>query len=428
MNTEEMDEITEHKYKHNNKKIEVLDAIMGSGKTKGIIRWMNENPNKKYLYVSPLLTEVEDRIVNECASLGFVSPNTEEHNTKSDHLLELLSNGHNVAFTHNLFTEMKRDHLKHIDNWGYTLIIDEEIDFINAYTGRDYKSTDILTLEKSGHVRIDEENLGRVVWTWEEDKFIKDSAYTRLKNMCELEMLHCSKRREMMVTHLPIALITVAERVIVLTYLFKGSVMDRFMQMKGIQTEPFTGATLEKTEAEVKSSAEKLITIFKTPSTKKVSRLALSSNWYDNAKSEELKRVQSALRSACNKGHRDDVMYTLKKELVEPSNKKSKPKIRVNGYHPKDCFVSCAIKATNDYDTKSVLIHGFNRYPSLTVSSYLTDYGFPIKDDEFALSECIQWIWRSRIRKGKSIQLCFLSPRMERIFRAWMDGQEVSLE
>ena len=42
------------------KKIEVLDALMGTGKTTAIINWMVANPHNKYLYVSPMLAEVED--------------------------------------------------------------------------------------------------------------------------------------------------------------------------------------------------------------------------------------------------------------------------------------------------------------------------------------------------------------------------------
>src|SRR5690554_1950305 len=96
-------------YKHNTRQIEVLDAIMGSGKTTGIIQWMLDHPNNKYLYVSPLLHEVEERIPSECESLGFVAPNTEQHNTKGEHLLELLKDGHNVSFTHSLFTSLSSE-------------------------------------------------------------------------------------------------------------------------------------------------------------------------------------------------------------------------------------------------------------------------------------------------------------------------------
>ena len=42
-----------------NKTIEVLDSIMGSGKSTGIIKWIDDNPNQRYIYVSPLLSEVE---------------------------------------------------------------------------------------------------------------------------------------------------------------------------------------------------------------------------------------------------------------------------------------------------------------------------------------------------------------------------------
>ena len=37
--------------------VEILDAIMGSNKTNGIIKWMDNHPNEKYIYISPLLSE-----------------------------------------------------------------------------------------------------------------------------------------------------------------------------------------------------------------------------------------------------------------------------------------------------------------------------------------------------------------------------------
>lgn len=41
-------------------KIEVLDKIMGSGKTTAILKWCEDNPDTSYLYVTPLLSESED--------------------------------------------------------------------------------------------------------------------------------------------------------------------------------------------------------------------------------------------------------------------------------------------------------------------------------------------------------------------------------
>jgi len=157
------------------KKIEVLDSIMGSGKTQGIVKWMKNNPSNKYLYVSPLLDEVEQRIPLSCGVLDFVHPTTEEYPTKGEHLLELLKQGCNIAFTHSLFESLSKQHLQYIEQHKYVLIIDEEIDFIEPYQGNDYSSEDIITLEKSGHIKVDEDNLGRVLWTWDNKSFLGGS-------------------------------------------------------------------------------------------------------------------------------------------------------------------------------------------------------------------------------------------------------------
>lgn len=411
------------------REIEIVDRIMGSGKTRGIIQWMLARPNNKYIYISPLLEEVEKRIPNKCQRLHFVSPNTEDHRTKAEHLLELLSEGYNVSFTHSLFENLNRKHLEYIRQHGYTLIIDEEIDFVEPYQGSDYKSADILTLEKSGHVVVNEDNLGRVDWNWDDETF-HGGNYEKLKNMCDLEMLHCAKRdRSMMVTHLPISLITSCQRVIVMTYLFENSVMSRFMEMKGVTVKTFTELENLYTEAEIKKRACEKIEFIKTNSIRKVRHFGLSSTWYTkNSTKEQLKKVENAILSVCRLAeHKEDVMFTFPKDLLKNPNKKNQTKyLNIRGFmdESKETYwVFCGTKATNSYAHKTLLIHAFNRYPMLSVSSYLADYGFPLEDDEYALSEMIQWVWRSAIREphGK-IKLAILSPRMESIFKRWLDS------
>jgi hypothetical protein len=41
--------------------------------------------------------------------------------------------------------------------------------------------------------------------------------------------------------------------------------------------------------------------------------------------------------------------------------------------------------------------------------------------DAYALTELIQWVWRSRIRKGEPITLYLPSPRMRRLFEEWLN-------
>ena len=40
--------------------VEVVDNVMGSSKTTECFNWINKNPNDKYIYVSPMLSEVDN--------------------------------------------------------------------------------------------------------------------------------------------------------------------------------------------------------------------------------------------------------------------------------------------------------------------------------------------------------------------------------
>jgi len=410
--------------KHNNQEIEVLDAIMGSGKTQGIIKWMLERPNRKYLYVSPLLSEVEDRIPQSCESMGFVSPSTTNHKTKGEHLLELVKEGQNVSFTHSLFTSLTPSHLYWLDLNNYTLIMDEEIDFIEPYPSGDLKPADIMTLEQSGHLSVDTQSFGRVDWTWSDETYVDGGKYSKLKRMCELEMLHVAKRsREMMVLHLPIGLIQVMERVIVLTYKFKGSVMNQFMELKGVAVKDFTELSLQHSEAEIRYRASERFEVVRTRTSVKVEKpkYGLSYTWWSNANPKDLADVERAIESCCRKGGKSDVIYTFPKDILY--NPRAKAKVAIKGYGRDECWLYCATKATNEYSGKTVLVHAYNRFPNQGVNAYLADYNLPVDSDAFALSELIQWVWRSNIRvvdSKKTIYIALLHPRMRGLFERWL--------
>ena len=42
--------------------VEVVDSVMGSSKTTECFNWINKNPNDKYIYVSPMLSEVDNGV------------------------------------------------------------------------------------------------------------------------------------------------------------------------------------------------------------------------------------------------------------------------------------------------------------------------------------------------------------------------------
>ena len=113
-------------------KVEILDGIMGSGKSTSICKWMDDlhqtNNQERFFYISPLLSEVQEdggRIHKQCMHVKFVSPESKGRSSKSEHLLDLLRDGVNIACTHNLYLNMNGRHFTLMKDLGYTLKLSE---------------------------------------------------------------------------------------------------------------------------------------------------------------------------------------------------------------------------------------------------------------------------------------------------------------
>jgi hypothetical protein len=60
------------------------------------------------------------------------------------------------------------------------------------------------------------------------------------------------------------------------------------------------------------------------------------------------------------------------------------------------------------------------------IKSYFEERGIAVNDDVYALSEMIQWIWRSGIRQGDPITVFVPSDRMRRLLRLWLDCDDTT--
>ena len=76
-------------------------------------------------------------------------------------------------------------------------------------------------------------------------------------------------------------------------------------------------------------------------------------------------------------------------------------------------------KATNKFRNKASLAY-INRFQDPIVAGYFEDHGIEVRSDLFALTELVQWIWRSRIREGQPIHLYLPSERMQQILNNWV--------
>lgn len=410
-------------------KIEVLDKIMGSGKTTAILNWCEDNPTTSFLYVTPLLSESESRVVSACTSSKFIAPNTEEFKTKGEHLLDLLESGVNISITHALYSSLKDPHLAAIARNKYTVILDEEVSFIEPFSAG-YSKSDFTYLR--GLKQFDVEEDGKLVWL--NSDIDNDTKYSKLANMCRLGMVYQAKRSEdMFVTQLPMGLIESADRVILLTYLFKGSILSSFLQMKGIDVVNFEDVQIKEAS---KSSLASLIEFVGEKQVRDWAGESLSSSWYAKVTQKDLTKLANSIRNLAdtNKVFNSELVWCVPSSLVNPKIKGGR-KVSPRGYTAgtgeigsdgiaQGCFLACSSRATNAYRNRSVMVHAYNRFPHLSVSSFLQDYGVPVDANQFALSELLQWVWRSRVRQGEPIKLCIISKRMRKLFQEWLYKEE----
>lgn len=86
-------------------------------------------------------------------------------------------------------------------------------------------------------------------------------------------------------------------------------------------------------------------------------------------------------------------------------------------------FVPCNAKGTNEYKNKKSLAYIADRYLSPIIVNFFSKRDIEINQDLFALSELLQWIWRSQIRDGKPINLYIPSERMRNLLLKWAKGE-----
>lgn len=408
-----------------NSTVEVLDSIMGSGKSTEVIKWIDSNTEERFIYVSPLLSEVEDggRIHQALEKTVFETP-TDSEGSKSEHFLELLKEGVNIACTHSLYLGMTSEHFYQIKDKGYIVIIDEEIDVIESFDK--YSNKDLEWLIANEQVDIAEDD-GMVSWVGDRTLVTKEHKYHTMLSYCDAKALYTAKRSDsMMVTQLPIKLFESSKRVIILTYMFKGNVLDKFLQLKGFNVVPFTEVTVTEKS---KSGVKRLLKI--VPPSEKLKKMSMSSTWYRNkATSEDIRTIGNFIRTLClnERVLSKDVAWCVPKFRVDKVTKVDKNLIKPKGFivdsEGNPCYLPVTTRATNKYRNKKVMIHCFDRYPHISVASYLEDYGYRVDSSVFALSEMLQWAWRGCIRDDQPMTLAIGSKRMYNLFKEWLEKDD----
>lgn len=411
--------------------ITVLDSIMGSGKSTYVINmlsqaWINDQSQSfmddnhqplRFIVVVPLLTEVE-RFTEACPEHRFKNPQ-QIHGQKLYHLEKLIAEGENIVTTHALFKLLNRSIYQQLLTQRYTLIIDEVLDCVDMFTDLTKKDRDLLF--SSNMVFVNPTN-NRLCWNYALHPDYK-GRFDQIKNLCDTGSLVSSKG-EVLMWEFPSEFLRCFNEVIVCTYLFQGSPFYAYLRSEGFQIT--MKAVHEKMlidwndgvhEAATKTRIRDLITIYEGPMNNIGKETPkghpLSSSWFKRADEQTLKHLKSSTVAFFERFART---HSAINGWTCFSGRKSalKGKGYTKGFIPNNA------KATNDHAEKASMAYLCNWFYHPVIKGYFMSKGIAVDEELYALSAMIQWIWRSRIRKGQSINLFIPSERMRRLLKAWL--------
>ncbi|MBK9218528.1 MAG: hypothetical protein IPL70_08945 [Uliginosibacterium sp.] len=148
--------------------VEVIDELMGNGKTTAVLRNLENNyiqHGKKCVYCSEYLNELETRTQENPEAAGLWCSPTNEEGTKLESFFALVSESRGlIAITHNLLKLLAaHPEAEAFMLWrGYSLYIDETINLIEVCK---VKQGDFMMWLNSGLIEIDPAQNGKVIRT-----------------------------------------------------------------------------------------------------------------------------------------------------------------------------------------------------------------------------------------------------------------------
>lgn len=418
----------------------VIDQIMGSYKTTWAIQYMckylsSPDNQNHFIYVTPFLTEV-DRIIKETAKLGqhFYTPQN-NGSGKLHSLKQLIRMNKNISSTHQLFKLYDQETVDLLAQNHYILIMDEALDVIQPYT---FKKDDKMLLMDAKWISVDDSS--RVVWH-KEDVYAEPETYTG-KFTSEQEYDYCGSFEEFrslakkgrlylldnkcFIVEFSPDVFQAFKDVYVMTYLFEGSVMKSYFDYNHIEYTkksidfscPENLRLIEYRPSEV-SRYRDLITLYSNDTFKSSApqkSTVLSKTFFNNSRNnlDFIKQTKRNMENFYKNITKSSTSYFMWGSFIDAEK-------YLSSKNNKNDFVEFNCRATNQYRNKRDLCYAANVYPHTYIERFLNLKGTSLNRDLYALCVMIQWVWRSRIRDGKSIRLYIPADRMYKIFLDWIN-------
>ncbi|WP_272031209.1 hypothetical protein [Oceanobacillus kimchii] len=396
--------------------IKVIDSIMGSGKTSWAIQHMSEaHPFKKFIYITPYLDEVQ-RIREKTDRTFFEPNNNNKDGSKMRSLKELIADGKDIVSTHSLFQTADDELLELLTDSGYTLILDEVMDVIDK---ANVTQRDIRDLQGVGHIQIEN---NRVIWLC--DDYDTNARYSDIMKLALAGNLFYH-RGKFLIWAFPPHIFNAFNEVIVMTYLFDAQIQRYYFDLYKFEyaynAVKFDGGKYNLVQYDKKlENRQQLFELINVYNGKLNSigdrDNAFSSSYLRNMGVDTEETIRKNIYNYFR-----NVSKAKGKELLWTTVKDAKSGLSGKGYARS--FLQCNARATNEYQDRKSLAYVFNRYMNPIERAFFEDNGVSVNQDLLAVSDLLQWVYRSRIRNGQPVDLYLPSSRMRRVLEQWANNE-----
>lgn len=392
--------------------INIVDAGCGIGKTTSMINKIKaDKSNNKYMFITPFLSEVQ-RIKKSCPEHHFKEPKLIKNNKKTD-LTQLIKSGENIASTHAMFEKIDLNLVEDLKKQEYVLILDEVINVINIYN---IKKQDLeFILEHTVEIKKD----GTLKWVTKEFS----ESMTEVRNLIKNNKISIIKNEKTEAKNLiwlfPYQIFYAFKEVYLLTYMFDGQIQKKYFDLYGFKYKKWYVKDCELTEEKViydYSEQKKLITVIDKPKLNDIGikKGALSLSWF--MKQKDFKQLTNNTYNFFR-----HIAKVRKDEALWTTFKKYQDEIAPHSYS--QSFAPINARATNEFVDKTAVAYLGNRFLQPFIKNFFVQHGISIDQDfeeRYALSEMIQFIYRSAIRVGKPITIYVPSRRMRQLLEQWI--------
>lgn len=360
-----------------------LDAPMGAGKTTAIIHKL-QTTQQRYLVVVPYLTEVE----RLCQNTACITPPAGKEG-KQKELLKLVHTSHNICITSALFTQLTFETLTAFA--GYALLIDEEPTLLTVLEyPQNYTQQDIGDLLAAGYCSIETDTKRLYANKGKKCVGVLAPLFAYICNLLATNDIYqhdnayiVCKKREIWEQFTAIT---------ICSYRMQDSLVSAYCMLKNIAInyQHIQDNQIIEGYSDKKPANLHRLHLY-TPSKLNCS---CSVHWYQTH-TEEVKKVLTSF----NKWRERHVPSAYRKSYYWTTFKAYRDVITAttNKITPKK-FVQCNAKATNDFMSCHVVGVFMQRFLNVPLKQFLLKQGISINEKEYALSEVLQFIWRSNIR------------------------------